>query len=112
VPKCAIGYASCRPTERRFRLVVRGHAGLLPDGSRRWAAWPPMRRPGLLLVLSGCSGDVGGDDVGVPVEAGPGPVIAHGGARVGVRCGFLNVGERDPASKLGGGDERVPQGAG
>jgi hypothetical protein len=35
------------------------------------------------VALPGCSGYVGGDDVsGVPVEAGPGAVVAHGGARV------------------------------
>ena len=59
--------------------------------------------------LPRCSGDVGGDDVGrVPVEAGPCPVVAHGGARVGVRGGLLHVAQRHPGVE-GGGDERVPQ---
>jgi hypothetical protein len=31
----------------------------------------------------------------VAIKAGAGPVIAHGGARVGVRGGFLDVAERD-----------------
>jgi hypothetical protein len=44
----------------------------------------------------------------VPVEAGAGPVVAHGGARVGVRGGFLDVAEGYPGVE-GGGDERVPQ---
>jgi hypothetical protein len=45
----------------------------------------------------------------VAVEAGAGPVVAHGGARVGVRCGFLHVAERYPGVE-GCGDERMPQG--
>jgi hypothetical protein len=44
------------------------------------------------LALSCCSGDERCDDVrGVPVEAGAGPVISHGGARVGVRGSFLYI---------------------
>jgi hypothetical protein len=44
-----------------------------------------VRRPGggILAVLSGCPSNVGGDDVcGMPVQGGPGAVIAHGRARV------------------------------
>src|SRR5262245_23159087 len=37
-----------------------------------------------------------------------GTVVAHRGARVGMRGGFLHVPERD-ASVRGGGDERVTQ---
>ena len=43
------------------------------------------------------------------VEAGAGAVVAHGGARVSVGCGFLDVAERDPGAE-GGCYERVPQG--
>ena len=86
---------------------LRSVAGL--QSFRPRPVWPlSAARPA--SGLSGCSGDVGGDDVGgVPVEAGPGPVVAHGGARVGVRGGFLHVAQRDPGVE-GGGDERVPQG--
>ena len=60
------------------------------------------------LRLPGNSDDVGGDDVGgMPVERGAGPVIAHRGARISVRSGFLHVPERDPGDQ-GSGDERVP----
>ena len=61
------------------------------------------------LALPGGSGNIGGDDVGgVPVEGGPGPVIPHGGSRVGVRGGFLHIPQRHPGIE-GGGDECVPQ---
>ena len=60
--------------------------------------------------LTGGSGKVGGDDLsGVPVEAAAGPVIAHRGARIGMRGRFLHVPKRNPGVQ-GGGDERVPQG--
>ena len=60
-----------------------------------------------LCGLPRCSGDVGGDDVSrVPVQAGPGPVVAHRGARVGVRGGLLHIPQRDSRVE-GGGDERV-----
>ena len=40
----------------------------------------------LLLVLPGSSRDVGGEDIsGMPVQDGAGPVVAHGGPRVGAR---------------------------
>jgi len=56
------------------------------------------------------SGDERGDYVsGVPVQAGPRPVVAHRGARVGVGGGFLHVAERD-ADVEGGGDEGMAQG--
>jgi hypothetical protein len=44
----------------------------------------------------------------VAVEAGPGPVVAHGGARVGVRGGFLDVPQRHPRVQRSG-DKCVPQ---
>jgi hypothetical protein len=44
----------------------------------------------------------------VPVQAGPRPVVAHRGARVGVGGGFLHVAQRDPGVERGG-DERVSQ---
>jgi hypothetical protein len=47
----------------------------------------------------------------MPVEAGARPVVAHGGARVGVRGGFLHVAEGDSGVESGG-DECVPQGVG
>ena len=48
----------------------------------------------------GCPRDVSSGDVGgVPVEAGPSPVVAHGGARVRVRGRFLHVPQRDPAAR-------------
>jgi hypothetical protein len=54
-------------------------------------------------------GYVGGDDVGcMPVKAGPYPVVAHGGARVGVRGGLLHIPQRHPDVKRGG-DERVSE---
>ena len=63
-----------------------------------------------LSVLPGGSGDVGRDDVGrVPVEGGAGTVVAHGGARVGVRGGFLHVAQRDSGVERGC-DECVAQG--
>ena len=47
---------------------------------------------------SRCAGDEGGDDVaGVAVERHACPVVAHGGARVGVG-GLLDVAKRSPAS--------------
>jgi hypothetical protein len=62
-----------------------------------------------VVCLPGGTGEVGGDDVGgVPVQAAAGAVVAHRGARVGVRGGFLHVAERDPGVQRGG-DERVPQ---
>jgi hypothetical protein len=45
-----------------------------------------------LRDLAGGAGEVGGDDVGgVAVEGASSAVVAHGGARVGVGGGFLNV---------------------
>jgi len=71
-------------------------AARLPSGIRL-AGLP--RRPG----------DIGGDDVGgVPVQACPGPVIAHRRPRVGVRGGFLHVPQRYPGVERGR-DERVPK---
>ena len=81
-----------------------------------WAKFPGRgqsgrrRRPDCFRELPRCPGYVGGDDVsGVPVQAGACAVVAHGGARVGVRCGLLHVAQRDPGVE-GGRNERVPQG--
>jgi hypothetical protein len=61
-------------------------------------------------ALSGGASDVGGDDVGgVPVQGCPGPVVAHSGPRVGVRCRFLDVAQRHARVQRGS-DESVPQG--
>ena len=74
-------------------------ASVLPD----WVGEPGGRPVG---ALSGCAGDEGGHDVsGVPIKRHPGPVVAHGGARVGVGGGFLDIAKRDPGVE-GGGDER------
>jgi hypothetical protein len=63
-----------------------------------------------LQGLPCCPGDVGGDDVSrMPVQAGPGPVVAHRCARVSVRGGLLHVPQRHPCVE-GGSDERVPEG--
>jgi hypothetical protein len=60
--------------------------------------------------LAGGAGEVGGDDVGgVSVEGGVGAVVAHGGSRIGVGGGLLDVTQRD-AGVEGGGDEGVAQG--
>jgi hypothetical protein len=56
--------------------------------------------------MKGCN-DVGG----VTIEADAGPVVAHGGARVGVTRGFLDVSECDAGVERGG-DERMAQGVG
>jgi hypothetical protein len=63
-----------------------------------------------LAGLSACgSGRVGGDHISsVPVQGGPGPVVAHRRARVGVRGGFLHIPQRHACVKRGG-DECVSQ---
>jgi hypothetical protein len=62
-----------------------------------------------LKGLPRCPGDVGRHDVSrVPVQAGPGAVIAHRGARIGVRGGLLHVPQRHPGIERGG-DKRVPE---
>jgi hypothetical protein len=56
----------------------------------------------MFVLLSGRPGDVGGDDIGgVSVQRGAGPVVAHGGVRVGVRGGLLHVAQRDSGVKRG-----------
>ena len=93
------------------RLRARDPAALAagaPPGRRGRAR--RNRLVGSQIRLSGGSGKVSGDDVGgVPVETAPRRVIAHRGARVGVRGRFLHVPKRDPGVK-GGSNERVPQG--
>jgi len=52
---------------------------------------------------------VGGNDVsGVAVQGGAGTVVAHRGAWISVRSGFLDVSQRDPGIKCGD-DECMPQ---
>src|SRR6266702_5291142 len=100
-----------RRTAVRGRLEVTIGDLVPPCGSIRLAgsrpggrAYQPAR------VLSGGSGDVGRDYIGgVPVQRGAGPVIAHGGPRIGVGGGFLDIPQRDPSIERGG-DERMPQG--
>ena len=54
-------------------------------------------------------GHVGGEDVvGVAVQVLAGPVVPHGGARVGVPCSNLDVAQVDTGVEHGG-DEGVPQ---
>jgi hypothetical protein len=61
------------------------------------------------MSLPGCPGHDRGDDIGsVPVKAGPCPVVAHRGARAGMRGGVLDVAERYPGIE-GRGAQRVPQ---
>ena len=68
------------------------------------AEWRTLRAPLGEAGLPGCSGEVGGDDVGgVAVEGDPGAVVAHRRARVGVRGRLLNIAQRDAGIK-GGGD--------
>ena len=58
------------------------------------------------------AGEECGDDVrGVPVERDSGPVVAHGGAGVGVAGGFLDVAQGNAGVERRG-DERVTQGVG
>ena len=58
---------------------------------------------------AGGAGEVGGDDVGgVPVERHPVAVVAHRGARVGVRGGLLDIAERHPGVERGS-DESMPK---
>lgn len=77
---------------------------------------PPEIRPGAqadeqpppVCVLPSGSGDERGDDVsGVPVQGGPGPLwrmVVRGSAWEAASCPSRSG---TPASKLGGGDERV-----
>ncbi len=80
-------------------------------GVRR-AYTSPARVERCLSLLSGGSGEEGGDDVGgVAVKRHSRPVVAHGGARIRVAGGLLHVAEGD-AGVEGGGDEGVAQGVG
>ncbi len=57
-------------------------------GGGRQDGWPGAQN----ARSAGCAGDVGGHDVGgVPVQGDSGPVVAHGGARVGVGGRLLHV---------------------
>jgi len=59
--------------------------------------------------LPGSPSDVGGDDVrGVPVQRGPGALVSHGGTRVSVGGGLLNVAQRHPRIQRRG-DKCVPE---
>jgi hypothetical protein len=78
-----------------------------PTGLSIWRLGPPDGVAGR-CGLPGGAGHVGGDDVGrVPVQAAAGPLVPHGGSRVSVGGGLLNVAQRD-AGVEGGGDECVP----
>lgn len=56
---------------------------------------------------AGCDGDVDDhDEGGVTVQGNPGPVVAHGGAQVGVRGRLLHVAQRDPGIEDGGDEDR------
>src|SRR6266496_1824269 len=59
-------------------------------------------RPRLVVEMwSGAGSHVRGEDVvGVAVEVLAGPVIAHGGARVGVPGGDLDIAQSTPASSM------------
>src|SRR5262249_12787373 len=79
-------------------------AGALPPPGRadgeaaRYRGWLP-----------GGSREISGNHAGgVPVEGGPGPVIPHGGPRIGGRGGLLNIARRD-ACVEGRGEECGPQ---
>jgi hypothetical protein len=63
------------------------------------------RRPALhRVVLAGSAGQEGSDDIGgMAVQGHSCAVIPHGGARVGVRRGLLNLAE-GYAGVQGGGD--------
>ncbi len=83
---------------RVARHAIRRFARVVVAFGRGSSAWPDPR-PGathqLVGVLAGGSGDVSSDDIsGVPVQAGAGTVVAHGGPRVGMRGGFLYIAER------------------
>ena len=61
------------------------------------------------MPLPGCARNVSGNDVGgMPVQAAARPVIAHRGARIGVRRGFLHVAQWDAGIKRGS-DERMSE---
>ncbi len=63
-------------------------------------------------ALAGGSGDEGGHDVGgVPVEAAPGPVVAHRGSRVGVTGCFLDVEKDRPHRPVTDVEVECPAGA-
>ena len=66
-------------------------------------------RPAGVWGLAGGAGDEGRHDVGgVAVQGGQGPVVTHGGARVSMTGGFLDVTQRHPCVE-GGGDQGVPE---
>jgi transposase len=63
---------------------------------------------GPMVSAAGACEERGHDVGGVSVERNSGPVVAHGGAGVGVAGGFLHIAQRNPGVKRGG-DERVAQ---
>ena len=91
-----------RPAKQRrialMQLVTSGNTQRCAD------SLAVIGRPGCMegqCYLPRRSGDERGDDVSsVPVQAGPCPVIAHGGARVGVGGGLLHVAQRRPSGVL------------
>ena len=99
------------PNGDSWSLLRSAPGGLCNCASGLRSAWPPRAARQIQeRRVTGLPGDERSEDVGrVPVQAGAGPVVAHGGARVGVGCGFLHIAQRDSGVE-GGGDERVPQG--
>ena len=106
-PEHGISSPALRPGLTLLDYFDADVSGLPLGPPGRW----PARRTGhdLQNALPGGPGNVGGDDVcGVPVQGGSGPVVAHGGARVGVRGGFLHVAQRDAGIQRRG-DKCVPE---
>ena len=104
IPQPAPGSARTR-ADRRF-AGPRGHhdpwSGMVPSarpgpsaGRAAWFIGRPRRRRRRRCRW-------------VAVQGCPGPVVAHGGPRVGVRGGVLHVAQRYPGVQRGG-DERLPQ---
>ena len=81
-------------------------------GARSRRSWPNPRFAARSLILNYLNCKNSRERLRVRSERGSDaatmPVAAHGGPRVGVRCGLLHVPQRDPGVE-GGGDERVPQ---
>jgi hypothetical protein len=81
-------------------------------GARSRRSWPNPRFAARSLILNCLNCKNNRERLRVRSERGSDaatmPVAAHGGPRVGVRCGLLHVPQRDPGVE-GGGDERVPQ---
>jgi len=97
--------AGHRRDEQPLRFGDHEHRGRWQSGRRRRTDGAQIRGSG----LTARPGYVSGDDVGgVPIEADPSPVIAHGRPRVSVRSRFLNIAERYAGIESGS-DEGVAQ---